>query len=68
MAPLTKALELEKRPKYYHERAKCYLLIGENNLALSDLNEVIQRQPENAYAYFRRAFAYKALRRYDETS
>jgi Tfp pilus assembly protein PilF len=33
-----------------------------------DLNEVIKKQPENAYAYFRRAFAYKALKKYDETA
>lgn len=54
--------------KFYHERAKCYLLIDRNTDALEDLNEVIKIQPSNAYAYFRRAFAYKALRRYDETS
>jgi tetratricopeptide (TPR) repeat protein len=29
---------------------------------------VIKKQPDNAYAYFRRAFAYKALKRYEETS
>lgn len=36
--PLTKAIELEKKPKYYHERAKCYLEIGQNTLALADFN------------------------------
>ncbi len=36
--PLTKAIELEQKPKYYHERAKCYLLIDKNTDALNDLN------------------------------
>lgn len=41
VAPLTKAIELEQRAKYYHERAKCYLLIDKNREALTDLNKVI---------------------------
>jgi tetratricopeptide (TPR) repeat protein len=36
--------------------------------ALKDLNEVIKMQPNNAFAYFRRGFAHKALRLYDEAA
>lgn len=36
--PLTKAIGLEPKPKYYHERAKCLLLIEDNLHALNDLN------------------------------
>lgn len=36
--------------------------------ALNDLNEVIKIQPANAFAFFRRGFAHKALRRYDEAA
>ena len=53
---------------YYHERAKSYQLIEEHNLALEDFNVVIRMQKNNANAYFRRAFTYKALRKYTEAS
>ena len=39
-----------------------------NKEALSDLNEVIKQQPDNAFAYFRRGFAHKALKKYDEAA
>lgn len=36
--------------------------------ALKDLNEVIKMQPNNAFAFFRRGFAHKALRLYDQAA
>lgn len=36
--------------------------------ALKDLNEVIKIQPVNAFAYFRRGFAHKALKLYEEAA
>ena len=44
------------------------MLIDNNKEALIDLNKVIEKQPENAYAYFRRAFAFKGLKKYEETA
>ena len=44
------------------------MLLDRSSDALSDLNKVITEQPENAFAYFRRAFAYKALRQYEEAA
>lgn len=66
--PLTRAINLEPKPKYYHERAKCEILTEQNSNALADLNEVIKAQPYNAFAYFRRGFAHKSLRLYEEAA
>ena len=64
--PLSRAIELQKyEPCYVHERAKCYLLVGENQKALNDYNEVIKMQSKNAHAYFGRAFAHKAVKNYE---
>ena len=64
--PLSKAIELSpNEPCYIHERAKCYLLTDKFEKALSDYTEVIGMQPRNSHAYFGRAFAFKAMRRYD---
>ncbi len=61
--PLSRAIDLAKyEPCYIHERAKCYLLVDENERALKDYNEVIRMQPKNSHAYFGRAFAHKALK------
>ena len=35
---------------------------------MRDLNEVIIYQPENSFAFFRRGFAHKALKKYDEAA
>jgi tetratricopeptide (TPR) repeat protein len=61
-------LHLDPQPKYYHERAKCGILLDQNMNALKDLNEVIKMQSTNAFAYFRRGFAHKALKLYDEAA
>ena len=37
---------------------------GHFDQALKDFNEVVKYQPQNANAYFGRAFTYKALRNY----
>lgn len=66
--PLSKAIEIDPIPRYYHERAKCEILLDKNEEALKDLNEVIEQQPENAFAFFRRGFAHKALKKYDEAA
>lgn len=65
---MTKALKLKKLPKYYHERAKCYILLDLNREALEDLNEVISEQPKNAFAYFRRGLVFKALKMYEDSA
>lgn len=40
-------------------------MLERNSEALEDLNQVINDQPNNAFAYFRRALAYKALKMYE---
>lgn len=47
--------------KYIHERAKAYQMIEEHENAVLDFNELINVNPKNAHAYFRRAFSLKAL-------
>lgn len=42
--------------------------MDESEKALEDLNEVIERQPDNAFAYFRRGLAYKALKKYEDAA
>ena len=59
---------MDSQPKYYHERAKCEILLDQSMNALKDLNEVIKMQPNNAFAFFRRGFAHKALRLYDQAA
>ncbi len=63
--PFTNAIARKKVPRYFHERAKCYILLEKNQEALEDLNEVIEQQPGNAFAYFRRGLTYKALKMYE---
>ena len=59
--PFTKCIEINPDPIYYHERAKAYQMLEEHDLAISDFDMVIQYNPRNARAYFRRAFSYKAI-------
>ena len=44
------------------------MLLDKNEEALSDLNQVVCDQPDNAFAYFRRAFALKALKKYEDAA
>eukprot|EP00756_Hemistasia_phaeocysticola_P032214 Hpha_TRINITY_DN16397_c1_g5::TRINITY_DN16397_c1_g5_i1::g.62508::m.62508 len=46
---------------YVHERAKSLQNEGHYADAITDYTKVIQLQPLNAHAYFRRAFAFKSL-------
>lgn len=54
--------------KATHERAKCLQLQGRLAEALRDFTAVLRMSPVNAHALFRRAFAYKAMKRYDEAA
>ena len=48
--------------RYIHERAKAYQMISEHEKAIVDFDNVIQKNPKNAHAYFRRAFSHKAVK------
>mmetsp|Transcript_60465 Transcript_60465/g.141611 ORF Transcript_60465/g.141611 Transcript_60465/m.141611 type:complete len:681 (-) Transcript_60465:178-2220(-) len=56
------------RPHYLHERAKSLQIIGEHQRALDDFSRVIDLQPTNARAMFRRAFSFKAESMYEEAA
>lgn len=43
-------------------------MIGDHEYALRDFNRVIDLQPTNAHAFFRRAFTYKAMKRYHDAA
>ncbi|CAE7275041.1 TTC6 [Symbiodinium pilosum] len=64
------AISLAKgdRPHYLHERAKSLQIIGEHKRALDDFSRVIDLQPTNARAMFRRAFSFKAESMYEEAA
>lgn len=57
-----------ERPHYLHERAKCLQVIGEHERALQDFSRVIDLQPTNARAMFRRAFSFKACGQFEEAA
>lgn len=44
------------------------MLTDQYKKALDDYSEVITLQPKNSHAYFGRAFAYKALKEYDNAA
>jgi hypothetical protein len=48
--------------RYIHERAKAYQMIEMHTNAVEDFNTVINMNPKNAHAHFRRAFSLKALK------
>ncbi|CAL1153105.1 unnamed protein product [Cladocopium goreaui] len=52
-------LTREDKPHYLHERAKSLQIVGEHKRALDDFSKVIDMQPTNARAMFRRAFSFK---------
>lgn len=41
-------------------------MIDYHEKAVEDFNIVIKRNPQNAHAYFRRAFSLKSLKKYDQ--
>ena len=51
-----------------HERAKSNQMRSAFEEAVKDFGEVIEWQPRNAHAYFRRGFAFKSLRRYEDAA
>lgn len=57
-----------ERPHYLHERAKSLQVIGEHDRALRDFSRVIDAQPTNARAMFRRAFSFKACGKFEEAA
>jgi len=63
-----KRVKMEDYPHYVHERAKSEQVIGEHEKALRDFSKVLEAQPNNARAYFRRGFSFKALRFYEEAA
>ena len=56
------------KPHYLHERAKSLQITGEHEKALVDFSRVLEVQPTNARAMFRRAFSFKALKMYEEAA
>ena len=67
--PLTLAIEQSKEDiRYYHERAKCFILVDQYERALSDFNTVLLTQPKNQNALYGRAFAYKNMEFFDEAA
>merc|ERR1719230_195209 len=56
------------KPHYLHERAKSLQVVGEHEKALHDFSKVIDMQPTNARAMFRRAFSFKARGMYEEAA
>ncbi len=71
MSAFTKAIEMNKEgdiPIYYHERAKTLQHLMQYKQSLTDFTKVINAQPMNAHAYFRRAFAHKALGHFEEAA
>lgn len=55
-------------PHYNHERGKSLQVLGKHKKALLDLTRVLEMQPTNARALFRRAFSFKALQLYSEAA
>ena len=53
---------------YTHELAKSQQLVGQYEGAIANFSKVIEKDPRNARAYFRRAFAYKSLLDYDRAA
>lgn len=51
-----------------HERAKSLQMCGRYEESISDFTAVIMHNPRNAHAYFRRAFAQKSIRQYEQSA
>ena len=52
----------------YHERAKALQLCERFEDSLADFDRVIERNPRNAHAYFRRAFVHKSMRNFERAA
>ncbi|OQR90139.1 hypothetical protein ACHHYP_05782 [Achlya hypogyna] len=64
----TDAIDAAPRLAYFHERAKALQLEHYDLEAVADFTTVIDGNPTNAHAHFRRGFAYKALGRHEEAA
>ena len=51
-----------------NERAKCSQVVGNHAESIIDFTRVLEMQPTNARALFRRGFSYKALKKYTEAA
>lgn len=61
--PFSRCVERDPEDiRYVHERAKAYQMIDYHEQAVDDYTAVIDRNPKNAHAHFRRAFSLKALK------
>lgn len=60
--PFSKSIEMvPSEINYIHERAKAYQMIEDHEKAVLDFDVVIQKNPRNSHAFFRRAFSHKSL-------
>jgi len=62
------AKDEEIRMNCIHERAKSRQMEQEYGLAITDFNAVIEHNPRNAHAFFRRGFAWKSLGDFDKAA
>lgn len=61
--PYSRCVERDSNDiRYVHERAKAYQMIDYHEEAVADFSAVVDRNPKNAHAHFRRAFSLKALK------
>ncbi|KAF4657577.1 hypothetical protein FOL47_008384 [Perkinsus chesapeaki] len=58
----------QTKPHYLHEKAKALQACGEHEKALRAFSAVLDLQPLNARAMFRRAFSFKALKMFEEAA
>jgi tetratricopeptide (TPR) repeat protein len=64
---IQKALKLcPDSARYLAVRGRCYLGLGENDLALADLNRSVSLSAKNPQAYYGRGEAYYMLKKYQE--
>jgi tetratricopeptide (TPR) repeat protein len=59
---------LSTHPIIMHELAKCFQATGRFADAVDRFDRVLEQQPRNARAQFRRGLALKSLKRYDEAA
>ena len=65
IAPEIREQELLDEEMDMHEIAKSLQMVGEYDDAIRCFTNVIDLNPRNAHAYFRRAFAYKSIKEYE---
>ena len=59
-------LDMSDRNYVLTERAQIYELMGRVDEAISDLNQVIEKDPESVRALVRRAYLYHGLKQFDK--